>query len=285
MPPVGPSDVLIRVRAAAVNPGDIVATHTLEAGNVPGWVAAGVVEQSAADGSGPAVGTPVVSLSVAGAWAQYRSAPTTLVAKLPEGISFGAAATLFIHGGTALRALRDLDVPPGGTVLITGANGGVGRFAVQLAASAGHRVYATVRAGADESEVRSLGAVDVLRSPAEAPVPLDGVIDVVGGPTLVEAFRRLDAGGTVISVGRASAQPSTFDAEDFQGAGGRHGRSIRTFYLDDGRPGLAQDIEVLAAQVAAGELTMRTLPEVTAFAAVEQLKDGTFDADRVISFI
>ncbi len=285
MPVVGPSDVLIRVRAAAVNPGDIVATQTLEVGSVPGWVAAGVVERSAGDGSGPAVGARVVSLATAGAWARYRSAPTTHVAELPAGISFGVAASLFIHGGTALRALRDLNLPRGGTVLVTGANGGVGRCAVQLAALAGHRVYAVVRAGADESELRSLGAVDVLESPAEAPVPLDGVLDVVGGSTLVEAFRRLDAGGTVISVGRASAQPSVFDAEDFQGAGGGHGRSIRTFYLDDGRPGLAQDIEVLAAQVVAGELTMRTLPEVTAFEAVEQLKDGTFDVVRVISFL
>jgi NADPH:quinone reductase-like Zn-dependent oxidoreductase len=84
-----------------------------------------------------------------------------------------------------------------------------------------------------------------------------GVIETVGGPHTSGAFARLDAQGTLVSVGRASGQPITFTADSLRGDGGRHGRSLVTFFLGDGTPGLDADLSWLAARLADGRLDAR----------------------------
>ena len=152
-PAAAESEAVIQVRATALNFGEVHFIDRMrKPGEVPGWDAAGVVVQAAADGSGPPVGSRVVGFHGAGGWAQRRTVPTENLAILPDSVEFGPAAALPVAGVTALQALRRLGPVVGRRVLITGASGGVGRFAVQLAARAGAHVVAAVG-----SEARGAG--------------------------------------------------------------------------------------------------------------------------------
>ena len=102
-------------------------------GAVLGWDAAGHVERAAADGSGPPVGTPVVTLGEAGGWAELRAVDTGFMGAVPDGADLGAISTIPVAGASALRALHRVGPLLGRRVLVTGATGGVGRYAVQLA--------------------------------------------------------------------------------------------------------------------------------------------------------
>ncbi|WP_224392243.1 zinc-binding dehydrogenase [Pseudonocardia sp. ICBG1293] len=244
-----------------MNPGEVRALAEAPAGSVHGWEAAGTVETPAADGSGPAAGAVVVTLGTGGGWAELRAVPTALLGTVrvedpaPGGAPDHAAlATLPIAGASALRALRDSGPLLGRRVLVTGATGGVGRFAVQLAALGGAEVLATARDAAAADTLRRLGATAVLTRPSELDAPVDAVLDTVGGPVLVEAFAALGSDGTLVSVGRASGRDAVLPADALLGDGSRHGRSIRTFFLLDGRPGLDRDLSRLAALLVRGGL-------------------------------
>lgn len=171
VPEAGPGQVRVRVEAAAVNPVDLVtrAGVLAGAGLMPprevvgiGWDVAGVVDRVGPGVGGFAPGDRVVGLRdlldvPLGAYAEYLVLDAAALAPAPAGVSAAAAATLPLNGLTALQALDLLDLPPGATVLVTGAAGGVGGFAVELAALRGLRVVATAGA-ADGPAVRALGA-------------------------------------------------------------------------------------------------------------------------------
>jgi NADPH:quinone reductase-like Zn-dependent oxidoreductase len=168
----------------------------MEVGAVTGWDVAGVVEAQAADGSGPPLGTRVVGLVDRGAWAQRVAVPTDVLAALPDGVSFAQAATLPVAGMTALLALELGGTPIGRRVLVTGANGGVGRFAIQLAALAQAKVTALVRDAAHAAALHAIGAHDVV---TELAGDFDVIIEGVGGATLGEAIQHVAPDGTVVS--------------------------------------------------------------------------------------
>ena len=131
-PVPGPSQALVRVAATSLNFADVAFLHDRKApGAVPGFDAAGVVVSAAGDGSGPPAGDRVVTFGWSGGWAELRAVETTEVAVVPDGVEIGLAAAIPVAGVTALRALRRLGSLVGRRVLITGASGGVGRFAVQ----------------------------------------------------------------------------------------------------------------------------------------------------------
>src|SRR5467141_2383261 len=137
-------EAIVEVHAFSLNRGELALLASRPEGWRPGQDIAGVVVQAAADGSGPKEGTRVVALVDGAGWSQRVAAPTARMAVLPDNISFASAATLPVAGLTALRVVRLGGALLGRRALITGAAGGVGRFAVQLAALAGAEVTGVV---------------------------------------------------------------------------------------------------------------------------------------------
>ncbi|MEW9519416.1 zinc-binding dehydrogenase [Streptomyces tubercidicus] len=127
---------------------------------------------------------------------------------LPDAVDFATAAALPVAGVTALRALRRAGVRPGQRVAITGASGGVGRFAVQLAHQAGAEVYAFVGSPARGAGLAALGADHVLTDTATLEGQVDVTLDNVGGALLGELLGRMAPGGTVLSIGATSGEPT-----------------------------------------------------------------------------
>lgn len=249
-PVAAESEALIQVRATALNFGEVhFIDHMRKPGEVPGWDAAGVVVQTAADGSGPPIGSRVVGFHGAGGWAERRAVPTENLAVLPDSVDFGPAAALPVAGVTALQSLRALGSVVGRRVLITGASGGVGRFAVQLAARAGAHVIAAVGSTARGSGLKALGATEVVVGLADVAEPVSGVLDNVGGPLLAEAFSLLADGGSLQSIGMASNQPSTIDFEVERRTGVR--KRLEPFTV---RTPFDRDLTYLVELLAAGEL-------------------------------
>jgi NADPH:quinone reductase-like Zn-dependent oxidoreductase len=185
-----------------------------------------------------------------GAWAQRRTAPVADTAVVPDGVDLAAAAALPGAGVTALQAVRRLGPLLGRRVLVTGASGGVGRFAVQLAALAGADVVAAVGGAARGAGLAEIGAREVVTDLAEVGEPVAGVIENVGGPLLGQAFGLLAEDGVVLSVGQASGRPTTVDFEAERRRGPR-GRRIEAFVVG---LGMGPDLEVLLDLVARGAL-------------------------------
>lgn len=219
-PTPAPNEAVVKVAAISLNRGEVKASLTYkEGGWLPGWDFAGVVEQAAADGSGPKEGARVVGILRWGAWAERVAAPTDALGVLPDAVGFAQAATLPVAGLTALHALWRggflLEQP----VLITGATGGVGDFALQLARLSGARVAAHIRRPDQEAQVREAGAEAVVigeELPEEQPFgPYALVVDSVGGKTLATAMQQLDEGGVCVSLGASAGAETTFDVPHF----------------------------------------------------------------------
>lgn len=255
-PDPAPHQALIRVTAASLNFGEV--THALSQapdGTVLGWDATGVVEHAAADGSGPAAGTPVLTLGDSGGWAEFRAVDSGLLGVAPADTDPGALSTLPVTGTSALRALRRIGSLPGKRILITGSTGGVGQYAVQLAHLGGaHVIASTGDPDTHGDRLRALGADEVIPGPERTGTPVDAVVDCVGGPQLVQAFGKLAPHGTLVAVGDVTLRPVQFPPGAFLGNDGRHGRSIVTFHLQDG-PLPGPDLTWLADRLAAKDLT------------------------------
>ncbi|MEV5754191.1 zinc-binding dehydrogenase [Actinoallomurus sp. NPDC052308] len=243
---------LIEVRAASLNFVDIgFPADRGRPWSVPGMDAAGVVVEAAADGSGPPPGTRVASFGwEAGAWAELRAADTADLAVVPDAVDLGAASALPAAGVTALRALRALGPVVGRRVLVTGASGGVGRFAVQLAARAGAYVIAAVGGPDRAAGLRELGADEVVTDLRDVTAPVFGVLENVGGALLAEAFGLVEPGGCAQSIGMASREPTTIDFEQERLAGGR--KRLEPFNV--GREAFGPDLAYLVDLLAQGAL-------------------------------
>ncbi|WP_055421187.1 NADP-dependent oxidoreductase [Streptomyces pactum] len=207
-----PNEVLVRVRAAGVNPTDW--KHRANGGFlgeppfVLGWDVSGVVE---AVGIGVAAFRPgdevfgMLSYPFGhGSHAQYVTAPARTFTHKPAGIDHVQAGALPLVSLTAWQALVErADVQPGQRVLIHAAAGGVGHVAVQIAKARGAHVIGTASAG-KHAFLRSLGAdeaVDYRETDfAEAVKDVDVVLDTIGGDTSLRSLRVLRPGGVVVSI-------------------------------------------------------------------------------------
>lgn len=195
-------ELVLDVRAFSVNRGELRLLALRPDGWRPGQDVAGVVARAAADGSGPPVGTRVVGIVDGAGWSEQVPVPTLHAAPLDDAVSFEQAASLPIAGLTALRALRVAGSILGRRVLVTGATGGVGNLAVQLAVAGGAHVTAQVSGPDREEEADDLGAHEVVWDLDQwDPTPFDVVIDGVGGPVLVAALHRMRTAGTAVTYG------------------------------------------------------------------------------------
>ena len=220
-PEIGSGEVLIKVHAAAVNPYDWHMVRgdpriarlmgpvgvTKPKTRIAGVDVAGRVQDVGADVHGPRPGDEVFGFA-RGAFAEYAAADADLVVPKPAGLSFEEAAAIPMAAVTALHAIRDRgSVQPGQRVLVNGAAGGVGTFAVQIAAALGAEVTGVCSARNTEL-VRSIGATHVVdyasEDFADGPGGYDVILDNVGNRTIRDLRRATTPAGIVVVNGGGS---------------------------------------------------------------------------------
>lgn len=274
-------EALVAVTAFSLNRGESRRVESSEPGTVLGWDVAGVVESAAVDGSGPPAGTRVVGLVDRGAWAQKVAVPTATLAPLPDAVSDAQAATLPVAGLTALKALDIGGNPLGRRVLVTGANGGVGRLALQLASVAGAHVTALVRDQEQAAGLRALGADEVVM---EIEGDFDIVVEGVGGATLGSAIEHVAPRGTVVSFASTDTAPVSYPTRQLFGRA--PGAKVYGLLLfpEVAQTG-AQDLGRLVALVAAGRLDGQVEREASwreAGEAIHALLDRTIAGGKIV---
>lgn len=211
-PALGPTDILIRVHAAGVNPTDWLHRKTgLYLGKPPfvvGWDVSGTVEATGRGVTLHKAGDEVFGMldypAGAGAYAEYVAGPSRNFVRKPAGIDHVQAAALPVAALTAWQALVDTaGVQPGQRVLVHAAAGGVGHVAVQLAKALGAYVIGTASAP-KHAFVRGLGADEVIDYTtadfAETVRDVDVVLDAVGGDYGPRSLRTLRRGGTLVAI-------------------------------------------------------------------------------------
>ena len=252
-PEPDPSEAVVEVGAMAVNRGELRLLAARHHGWRPGQDVAGIVVRAADDGSGPDQGTRVVAWPEQAGWAQRVAVPTTHLATLAPRVPLQEAATLPVAGVTALRLLRVGGDLLGRRVLITGAAGGVGRFAVELAARAGAHVTGVTSDAGRGAGLEELGAHDVVYDIDDAEGPFDLVLESVGGKSLEAAVRLVAARGDIVTFGNSSDTPASISFGDFRG---RAGARITAFFVyESGEPPpFGDDLQGLADMIADGTL-------------------------------
>jgi len=275
---------LVEVEAISLNRGETRRLESLEPGTVTGWDLAGVVKQAAPDGSGPPAGARVVGMVPSGAWAEVAAVETDWLAELPAAVSFEQAAALPVAGLTALRALELGGFLVQKRVLVTGASGGVGRFAIQLARLAGAQITALARRTEGLSEI---GADEVINE-----IDLDGptydlIVDGVGGGVLGAAIQRVAPGGTVVSFASTVPDPVSYPARELFARAPR--AKVYGLYifaeLQHTQSG-SSDLRRLADLTAAGKLDPQialTLSWSDAGRAIEALLDRKVNGKAVLT--
>jgi NADPH:quinone reductase-like Zn-dependent oxidoreductase len=219
-PVIGDHDVLVEVRAAGLDRGTehlmtgkpyavrLAMGMTRPKNPIPGRDVAGIVVQTGMAVTRFTVGDEVYGVAP-GSFAEYAVARESQLALKPDNLSFTQAAVVPVSGATALRALVDVGrVQAGQSVLVTGASGGVGSYAVQLAKAFGAEVTG-VCSTAKVDLVTSLGAdhvVDYTRDDfADGSRRYDLVLDIAGNPSLTRLRRALRPRGTAVFVGGEDA--------------------------------------------------------------------------------
>ncbi|MEU5733054.1 medium chain dehydrogenase/reductase family protein [Streptomyces antimycoticus] len=219
LPEPGPGQALVAVEASGVS----FAEQQMRRGKyydqppfpfVPGYDLVGTVV-STGPGVDPALrGRPFAALTKIGGWASHTLVDAGDLVEVPEGVDAAEAETVVVNGITAWQMLhRVAKVRPGMTVLVHGANGGVGTTLVQLARHAGVKVIGTASPRHHDA-VRALGAIPLdYRDPdlpgrvrALAPGGVDAVFDHIGGEGILDSYRLLARGGTLVSYGTAATR-------------------------------------------------------------------------------
>jgi len=288
--PAAPDEVTILVTAISLNRGEVRrATSQGQPGDRPGWDFAGVVEERAANGSGPPVGSRVVGLLSSGAWAERVRAPSHAIASLPEAVTDAQAATLPVAGLTALHALRQGGLLLGRKVLVDGASGGVGHLAIQLAAASGALVWGQVRQQQFRATVAEwCGARLVLGADLKAAAPhgpFHLILDSVGGSALAAALTMLAPGGTCVTFGVSESATSTIASGEFFRLGGVKLYGLILFHelrrVEPAADGLALLAGLVASQVIYPHIAIEA-PWTDIGGVARQLLDRTFAGKAVL---
>lgn len=250
-PEPGRGDAVVDVHAISVNRGEVWRLRAAADGWRPGWDLAGVVRVAAP--TGPPAGSRVVGVLGGGSWAERVAVPGSWLAELPPGVSFAQAAALPVAGLTALRILRLGPAILGRRVLISGAAGGVGRFAVQLGKLGGAEVTAIVGSQERAAGLRELGAADVVTDLDQLEGEFDLILESSGGQSLARLATMVDPEGTLVMFGNSSLAPTTFDVRDVYLGGAVRLQGFTLFHGFTASPP-GPDLGYLAGLVASGRL-------------------------------
>lgn len=309
LPDPGPGQAVIRVEASGVS----FAEQQMRRGKyydqpafpfVPGYDLIGVVEALGPDApAGVRPGLRVAALTKTGGWADRVLLDTADLIAVPDGVEPADAETVVVNGVTAWRMLhRRARVNAGATIVVLGANGGVGGILVRLARHAGIRVIGTA-SPRHHDQLRELGVHPIdyrgddvpARVRELAPDGVAAVFDHVGGPAIHDSWRMLGRGGTLVSYGTASTkdEPGNSRLPVLKLLGQLtlwnllpNGRRAYFFNLWAGkalRPGryrrqLREDLGAVFALLASGAITpqvARTFPLAEAAAALRYAESGT----------
>jgi NADPH:quinone reductase-like Zn-dependent oxidoreductase len=250
------NEALVAVHRFSLNRGEMRLFQVRPEGWRPGQDIAGVVVRQAADGSGPEVGTRVVCLTDWEGWAERAAVPSHRMAALPDTVSFADAAALPVAGLTALRTLRHGAPLLGKRVLITGAAGGVGNLAVQLAVRSGARVTAVAGSAERAQVVDGLGAAEIVTNIDDAQGRFELILEAAGGASLTAAIAKIEAKGVVVIYGNSSGEPTPLNFRDF--AEHQNAR-LQGFHYFTSEPEekFGADLGLLVSQIADGSLKPR----------------------------
>jgi len=247
------NEALVAVHAFSLNRGEMRLFQVRHAGWRPGQDIAGVVVRQAADGSGPAAGTRVVCLTDWEGWAERAAVPSHRMAPLPDDVSFAQAASLPVAGLTALRTLRHGAPLLGKRVLVTGAAGGVGHMAVQIAARSGAHVTAVVGSAERGRHVRGAEAIVEGIDKAEGRFGL--ILEAAGGASLAAAIARIETKGTIVIFGNSSGEPTSINFRDFAEHPNARVQSF-SYFTSEAEERFAPDLALLASLVGEGSLKL-----------------------------
>lgn len=250
------NEALVAVHAFSLNRGEMRLFQVRPAGWRPGQDIAGVVVRQAADGGGPPAGTRVVCLTDWEGWAERAAVSGHRMAPLPDNVSFVDAASLPVAGLTALRTLRHGAPLLGKRVLITGAAGGVGNLAVQLAARSGARVTAVVGSAARAKVLDGLGAAEIVTGIEDAQGRYELILEAAGGASLTAAMQRIEAKGVVVLYGNSSGEPTPINFRDFADHQNARLQGFHYFTCEPEEK-FGPDLALLVALIADGSLKPR----------------------------
>ena len=296
-PVPGPKEVLVKVSAASIDAGVLhlmtgdIAMVRLFFGikaprSRPGISFSGTVAEVGSEVRGFAIGQPVFGTG-SGAFAEFALAKQDKLAVLPEGSDLALASTLPVSASTALQAVRDSGkIKSGQKVLVTGASGGVGSFAVQFAAQQGAIVTGVCTLDKQEF-VSGLGASKTIDYKLEKITGVyDVIIDIASPLSLKETRKLLAPGGTLVIVGVASKHGSS-------GMGRNLGASFISSFIKESLVWLVQsenkeDLEKLSALLAQGKIKSvvdKTFPLDQTSQAVEYFSSGKTKGKVVIKVL
>ena len=252
-PELRPDEALVAVHAFSLNRGELRLFQVRSEGWRPGQDIAGVVVRAAADGGGPTVGTRVVALVDQAGWAECAAVPSHRMAPLADNVSVAAAASLPVAGLTALRTLRHGAPLLGKPVLITGAAGGVGHMAVQIAARSGARVTAVV--GRLERGRHVRGADEIVEGIDKARGSFALILESAGGASLAAAIAHIEPNGTIVIFGNSSGEPISLSFRDFAEHPNARIQSF-SYFRSEPEERFAPDLALLASLVGDGSLRL-----------------------------
>jgi NADPH:quinone reductase-like Zn-dependent oxidoreductase len=206
-----PSGVVVRMRASAINPSDLVSvsgaySFRIPLPFVPGFEGVGVIDAIGAEVSGLHMGQRVLPLGSAGGWQSFKALPAEWCIPVPDDLSDEQAATAYVNPLTARLTLRTLAPTPGMLVAVNAANSAIGRILLRMLDAMSIRSLAIVRSKQAMALLANEPVSDVILTGERLP-SLDGGFDAIGGNDGAAMGQAIRSGGTLLHYGLLSGKP------------------------------------------------------------------------------